>query len=134
MDELLDAMETSCDLFQWYYDTQKGKMIIVSDDCDDSMGDDFCKKEIESDEENRFISTPTEHDIYEHNIMVTYSNKQSDELRDVLLDTLFMKGAFRRFKDKVFELDIRDDWFAYKREEYKKVAQDWADKHGIETV
>ena len=134
MDELLDAMETNCDLLQWYYDTQKDKLIMVTDDCDDSIENDFCKEEIDSDEEDRFISIPTEHDIYEHSMMVSYSNKQSDEIRDILLSTLFKKGAFRRFKDTVFELDIRDDWYDYKREEYSKIAYAWAEKHGIKIV
>ena len=134
MDELLDAMEINCDLLQWYYDTQKDKLIMVSEDCDDSIEYDLCQEEIDSDEEDRFILIPTEHDIYEHNIMVLYSNKQSDELRDILLGTLFKKGAFRRFKDTIFELDIRDDWYDYKREEYSKIAYAWADKHGMKIV
>ena len=134
MDELLEAMKTNCYSLQWYYDTQKDKFIMVSDDCDDSIEDDFCREEIDSEEEDRFISTPTEHDIYEHSMMVSYSNKQSDELKDILLGTLFKKGAFRRFKDTVFELDIRDDWHDYKREEYSKIAYAWADEHGIKIV
>lgn len=134
IDDLLNAMETNSDLLQWYYDRQEDKLIIVSDDCDDSIEDYFCKKDIEADEEDRFISTPTEHNIYEHNMMVTYSNNHPNELRDILLGTLFKKGAFRRFKDTLFELDMQDDWYKYKREEYVKIAYTWADKYGIKIV
>jgi len=98
MDELLDAMETNCDLLQWYYDIPKDKLIMVTDDCDNSIENDFSREEIDRNEEDRFISIPTEHDIYEHSMMVSYSNKQSDEIRDILLGTLFKKGAFRRFR------------------------------------
>ena len=131
IDELLNAMETNCDLSQWYYDIQEDKLIIISDDCDNSIEDYFWKKEIEAGEEDRFISTPTEYNIYEHNMMVTYANNHSTELRDILLGTLFKKGAFRRFKDTLYELDIQDNWYKYKKEEYIKIAYTWADKYGI---
>lgn len=134
MDELLDAMDTNSDFVQWYYDTQKEKLIIVSDDCDDSIDDDFCIEDIESDEEDRFISIPTEYDIHEYGIMVSYANRQSDELSDVLLDSLHGKGAFRSFKDTVFELDIVDDWYRYKKEEYSKIAWDWVNKNDIRVI
>ncbi len=134
MDELLDAMETNNCFIKWYYDTQKETLIMVTDDCDDSIEDDFCREEINNDEEDRFISLPTEFDIQEYDMMISYSNKQQNEIRDTLLSALRNKGAFRRFKDAVFELDVRDGWYIYKREEYKKIALTWLDGHGIQSV
>ena len=35
------------------------------------------------------------------------------------------KGAFRRFKDTVFYLGIRDDWFAYRDNRFRDIAERW---------
>ena len=42
-----------------------------------------------------------------------------------MLASLRGKGAFRRFKDTVFYLGIRDDWFAYRDKRFREIAERW---------
>jgi len=46
-------------------------------------------------------------------------------MREKMLASLKGKGAFRRFKDTVFYLGIRDDWFAYRDNRFRDIAERW---------
>ena len=47
------------------------------------------------------------------------------QMREKLLTSLRGKGAFRRFKDTVFYLGIREDWFAYRDKQFREIAERW---------
>ena len=42
------------------------------------------------------------------------------------------KGAFRRFKDYCMEMDIIQDWYKYRDEQYKEIAIDWCKQNELE--
>ena len=48
-----------------------------------------------------------------------------EQMREKMLASLKGKGAFRRFKDTVFYLGIRDDWFAYRDNRFRDIAERW---------
>jgi len=130
INEVLDAMETSGMDIKWYFDLQKEKLILVTDEC---LEDDLDMEEVENNND-RFISLPSEYEIHEHKMMVAFSNQQPVEIKEILIDVLYSKGAFRKFKDKVFEMDIRDEWFAYKREQLTVMANEWVNKNNLTIV
>ena len=130
LNEVLDAMETSGMDIKWYFDTQKEKLILVTDEC---LEDDLDMEEVENNND-RFIPLPSEYEIHEHKIMVAFSNQQPAEIKEILLDALYGKGAFRKFKDKVFEMDIRDEWFTYRREQLTVMANEWASTNNLTIV
>ena len=41
------------------------------------------------------------------------------------------RGAFRRFKDNIFEYGIEQNWFQYRREAFKEIAIDWCGENNI---
>lgn len=41
------------------------------------------------------------------------------------------KGAFRRFKDCLFDLGMEQEWYKYRDACYEKIAREWCEKHGI---
>ena len=45
--------------------------------------------------------------------------------RDTLLRTIKGKGAFRRFKDKIIDLDVEEQWYSFRNERYKEIAIEW---------
>lgn len=53
------------------------------------------------------------------------------EIRSNLQKLIQGKGAFRRFKDYCFELNIIDCWYNYKEEKYKKIAISWCKNNDI---
>ena len=48
-----------------------------------------------------------------------------EQMREKMLASLKGKGAFRRFKDTVFYLGIRDDCFAYRDNRFRDIAERW---------
>ena len=130
MDELLDAMEIGGMDIRWYFDIQKDTLLLVTDEY---MDEDVDMEEVEENND-RFIPLPSEYEIHEHKIMLAFSNQQSTEIKEILLDALHSKGAFRKFKDKIFEMDIRDEWFAYKREKLIVIANEWANTNNLTIV
>jgi len=131
LSELIDALEMQSDEIIYYFNKKENELVFV-------MDDDYCdveenRKLLEDIENNseHYISLPKPHEINEHQIMLNFANEQQTEIKDLLLDLLHVKGAFRKFKDKIFELDIRDKWFEYKKKSLEKIALDWCENIGI---
>jgi hypothetical protein len=57
-----------------------------------------------------------------------------EEIKDRLLRAINGRGAFRRFKDEVFELGVREDWFNYREEKLKALAIKWFRALDIEII
>ena len=73
-----------------------------------------------------YILLPTQYDIHEYRIMQDFAMEcPYEQMREKMLASLRGKGAFRRFKDTVFYLGIRDDWFAYRDNRFREIAERW---------
>ena len=60
---------------------------------------------------------------------------ESEELRRLLDVALNGRGAFRRFKDVLYDFpDERERWFAFNNAELREYATDWLRTLGIEAV
>ena len=69
----------------------------------------------------------------ENEIMERFCFSLEDaQMSDFLQRTIQGSGAFRRFKDAVYQNGIENEWFAYRNEEYKEIAIDWCQENGIE--
>ncbi|SDE66806.1 Uncharacterised protein family (UPF0158) [Fontibacillus panacisegetis] len=78
---------------------------------------------------------PTQYDINEYEMMEDFSYSIKDNRKiDILLDAIRGRGAFRRFKDKVNELGISEDWYQYRSECYKQKAIEWCNDNGFDYV
>lgn len=42
------------------------------------------------------------------------------------------KGAFRRFKDRLYDFDLQEKWYKYRDDCYEQIARDWCERFGIE--
>ena len=51
--------------------------------------------------------------------------------QDVLEHAIRGKGAFRRFKDRLFDLGMGKKWYKYRDACYEKIAREWCEKYGI---
>jgi hypothetical protein len=68
-------------------------------------------------EDEVWIAAPTQWDINEYSIMENFADTITDPHKNELLNVaLEGKGAFRRFKDTLYHVDLRDEWFKYKWE------------------
>lgn len=51
--------------------------------------------------------------------------------QDVLEQAIKGKGAFCRFKDRLFDLGMGKKWYKYRDACYEKIAREWCEKYGI---
>ncbi len=85
---------------------------------------------LESEED--FISLPSKFEIHEYQIMENFCLSLDDEkLKGKIYGSIKGSGAFRRFKDCIFEYGIEKNWFQYRREALKRIAIDWCEGNGI---
>lgn len=83
--------------------------------------------------EDKYVDLPSQFDINEYGMMedFCFTVKDSDA-RKTLLQDIRGKGAFRRFKDRVSELGIVEDWYEYRDACYRQIAIDFCKQHGLE--
>jgi hypothetical protein len=107
---------------------KEGEVDAPAQDWELEMAED-CKKVLGSKD---FIKLPSEHDIHEYAIMERFClSVASEQHRQRLLDAISGKGAFRRFKDLVNNLEIEQDWYRYRDEAVKKIAADFLEAQNI---
>lgn len=93
---------------------------------------DHIKKVEEVFESDDYEALPDQFEIHEYSIMESYCYSiEDDDLRDRLIGAIRGRGAFRYFKDLVFEYGIRDEWFAYRDQAFKEIAINWLERHGV---
>ncbi len=128
LSELVDALEMQSNEITYYVNKHDNSLVFVMDDvyCDEEDN----KKLLETIKNNfrNYISLPL---VDEYEIMEDFCDEQTKEIQNILNKILNGKSPFRKFKDKVFELDIRDEWFEFQKEKLEKVAIDWCEMNNI---
>lgn len=84
--------------------------------------------------EANYASLPSQFDINEYEMMKEFSYMQSDKVQNQLLQEIRGKGAFRRFKDKIYELNMEDRWYGYRDKSYEKIAIAFCQRYKMKYV
>lgn len=61
----------------------------------------------------------------------TVSNQRKQES---LLRAIKGKGAFRRFKDKIVDFNMEEQWYSYRNECFKQIAIEWCQENNISFI
>ena len=70
--------------------------------------------------------------ICEYQIMEAFCLSLDDvKLKDKMYYSIKGSGAFRRFKDNIFEYGIEQNWFKYRRDAFKRIAINWCEENNI---
>lgn len=87
------------------------------------------KEVINSDD---YLPLPSKFDINEYHIMEDFCCSVVDhKIREVLLDKIRGRGAFRRFKDCILKYEIEEEWYRFRQEELEKIAIEWLEVNHI---
>jgi hypothetical protein len=79
-----------------------------------------------------YLKLPSRFDIHEYEIMERFClSVPNGKVSDVLLRKIRGSGAFRRFKDTIYQYGLEDDWFKYRDEAYKEIAIAWLESKDI---
>lgn len=82
-----------------------------------------------------YIELPTKYEVNEYEIMEDFCLTISDQLKqDTLLRAIKGKGAFRRFKDKIIEFEMEDQWYSYRDDRFKKIAIEWCQDNNLNYI
>lgn len=82
-----------------------------------------------------YIELPTKYEVNEYEIMENFCLTLSDQRKqESLLGAIKGKGAFRRFKDKIINFDIEDQWYSYRDERFKQIAIEWCQENKINFI
>jgi hypothetical protein len=78
---------------------------------------------------------PTKYEVNEYEIMENFCLTVSDPRKqESLLRAIKGKGAFRRFKDKIIDFEIEDQWYSYRDEHIKQIAIEWCQENNINFI
>ena len=82
-----------------------------------------------------YIELPTKYEVNEYEIMENFCLTVSDQRKqEFLLRAIKGKGAFGRFKDKIIDFEIENQWYSYRDECFKQIAIEWCQENKINFI
>lgn len=127
LSKIIEGLEMVNDITDCYYNPNKDE-IFLSD-----IGEYENLTEDEIDELfEKSIILPTQYEINEYQIMADFIEIiENEKIKEKLKNIIQGKGAFRRFKDYCFQLNIIQDWYRFKEKKYKEIAIEWCKQNGL---
>lgn len=128
LSKIIDGLEMVDDIVDCYYNPEKDEVFLSN------IGEygDLTEDEIDELFEESII-LPTQYEINEYQMMVDFIDTiENLEIKNNLQKLIQGKGAFRRFKDYCFEMDIIQDWYKFRDERYKEIAIDCCKQNELE--
>jgi hypothetical protein len=118
LDELIDTYFTNNDPYDTYFDI-KEKVIVYDADPAETGEPGIDWDDNDSDE--RYIEVPRITTDEAFRLMTWFAESVADErVSNKLFDALDRPKPFRRFKDMLFEVGLRDEWFEFEFQYGKK--------------
>jgi hypothetical protein len=79
-----------------------------------------------------FLIFPSKFELNEYKMMEKFCHDiQHESLKEVMVDAIKGKGAFSRFKMYAERFNILDDWYEYRRDRYREIAEEWCKENGL---
>lgn len=126
IDELIDAYLHGDNEFTFVLNSQTGEILL---DADESLtgepGIDWDDEEATE----HLIHIPPISSTEAYRVMDDFAKKQNTDYAVRLLDALNERKPFRSFKDKVNQLGIEDQWYAFEYEAAKSRMVEWLENN-----
>lgn len=133
LQEVLEALEGAGMDVSYYYDTKNQEILMIFDGMVNGETNQELIEEIEDGFIEDYIPLPGQYDIHEYRMMEDFiCELPGGRAQDALAATIRGKGAFRRFKDRLYDFNLQDKWYKYRDACYERVARDWCERFGIE--
>lgn len=131
--DVVDALDMTSDEIRMALERETGRIVMIMDPM--LVGEDAVDVTMEDVDGPEWALLPDRFEIHEWAIMRSFCDEVEDEaVRERLLRAVHGRGAFRRFKDVVFEEDLPDAWFAYRYARLEDLARGWLEAEGIAYV
>lgn len=127
LSNIIDELDMMSSEMQSYLNIKTGEIVTISD----YLGSEEDANNIEENPDD-FTLLPTQYDINEYSIMEDFIDEiDNEEIKDELYESIRGKGAFRRFKDTIYNLNIKNSWYDFKAHALKKIAIEWCEENDI---
>lgn len=127
LSNIIDELDMMSSEMQSYLNIKTGEIVTISD----YLGSEEDADNIEENPDD-FALLPTQYDINEYSIMEDFIDEiDNEEIKDELYESIRGKGAFRRFKDTIYNLNIKNSWYDFKALALKKIAIEWCEENDI---
>lgn len=134
INDVIDALDFVNDETQYFYIIKTEEILMVWDGMVNGKIDPDLIEEMEENFEE-YIALPGKYEIDEYNMMEEFIDNLPEGCKqDELYDAIRGTGAFRRFKDEVYELGLEQRWYKYRDDAYEKLAIEWCEENGIEMI
>ena len=145
LEDVLEAIEMRMRESNYFYNKNTGEihyitddeLRIAEDDIDINKYPEWQQESIKTATDilftDDYIKLPEDDEIDDYEIMEDFCYSiEDEELRNNMINAIDGKGAFRRFKDKIYEYDLADEWYEYQDKRFREIAIDWCERHDIE--
>lgn len=133
LQEVLEALEGAGMDVNYYYDTKNQEILMIFDGMVNGENNPELIEEIEDGFIEDYIPLPGQYDIHEYRMMENFIYElPGGRAQDALEAAIRGKGAFRRFKDRLYDFNLQEKWYKYREVCYERVARDWCERFGIE--
>ncbi len=129
----MQALDFVNDETQYYYNMKTEQVVMLIDVMNDEE-DTALRDDIDDNYED-YIVLPGKYEINEYAMIETFIDGLNDlDIQDRLYSEIRGKGAFRRFKDSLFDLGLEMNWYKFRDDAYLKIATKWCKKNNIEMI
>lgn len=133
LQEVLEALEGAGMDVNYYYDTKNQEILMIFDGMVNGETNPELIEEIEDGFIEDYIPLPGQYDIHEYRMMEDFICEfPGGRAQDALEAAIRGKGAFRRFKGRLYDFNLQEKWYKYRDACYERVARDWCERFGIE--
>ena len=135
LEEVIEALDSVSPEMEFYYGTKTEEILMIFDGMVNGDDNKELIEEIENSWIEDYIPLPDQYKINEYSMMEDFVYEQTTgKIQDQLERAMQGRGAFRRFKDKLYDLDLEEKWYTYRDKVYEKIARDWCEKYKITIV
>ena len=133
LQEVLEALDGVGMDMEYYYDTKNEEILMIFDGMVNGETDPDLIEDIEEGFIEDYIPLPRQYDMNEYRMMEEFIyDLPAGRAQDALDVAIRGKGAFRRFKDRLYDFDLQEKWYKYRDDCYEQIARDWCERFGIE--
>ena len=135
LEEVIEALDSAGPEMEFYYSTKTEEILMVFDGMVNGDDNKELIEEIEDGWIEDYIPLPDQYQIHEYSMMEDFVYEHTTGIAQEQLEHAMQgRGAFRRFKDKLYDLDLERKWYKFRDKAYEKVAREWCEKHKIDVV
>ena len=128
LDKVVEALKFTNIEIKYYYNPDTEEIFMSNIGEFENLTEDELDELFE-----KSIILPTRYYINEYKMMQDFVKTIKDKkIKNQLYNSLYGKGAFRRFKDTCINFEIIEDWYKFRDKKYKEIAINWCKENNID--